>query len=186
MAERKTYPGGLVKAVGVPDIAFPQYAEQAKGMTNLVQKINAVNTFALGQLSEVAKEEGYKYASDNQISLNQYLNADAIERNKLVEGDKLTVAGKTVRAAQINFLASEMEIAASSAFTTLKIQAVATESEIGEYKMALDGIVDGYSEALMDADPEAALSAKAKLASTAHSYLASYSDRTLKKSLAIS
>ena len=185
MAERKTYPGGLVKAFGVPDIAFPQYAEQAKGMTNLVQKINAVNTFALGQLSEVAKEEGYKYASDNQISLNQYMNADPIERNKLVEGDKLTVAGKTVRAAQINFLASEMEIAASSAFTTLKIQAVATEWEIGEYKMALDAIVDGYSEALMDADPEAALSAKAKLASTAHSYLASYSDRTLKKSLAI-
>jgi len=122
MAERKTYPGGLVKAFGVPDISFPQYAEQAKGMTNLVQKINSVNTFALGQLTEEAKEPGYEYASDNQISLNQYMNADAIERNKLVEGDKVTVAGKTIRAAQINFLASEIEIAASGKFTAIKIQ----------------------------------------------------------------
>ena len=185
MAERKTYPGGLVKAFGVPNISFPQYAEQARGMTNLVQKINSVNTFALGQLTEVAKEEGYKYASDNQISLNQYLNADAIERNKLVEGDKVTVAGKTIRAAQINFLASEIEIAASSAFTSLKIQAVSNDWEMGEYKMALDAIVDGYSDALMDADAEAALTAKAKLATTAHSYLSSYSDRALKKSLAV-
>ena len=52
MAERKTYPGNLVKAFGVPDVSFPQYTEQAKGMTNLVQKINSVNTFAHGQLTE--------------------------------------------------------------------------------------------------------------------------------------
>ena len=185
MAERKTYPGNLVKAFGVPDVSFPQYTEQAKGMTNLVQKINSVNTFAHGQLTEEAKEQGYEYASDNQISLNQYLNADAIERNKLVEGDKVTVAGKTIRAAQINFLAGEIEIAASGKFTAIKIQAVANDWPIEEYKMALDAIVDGYSDALMDADAEAALAAKAKLATTAHSYLSSYSDRALKKSLAI-
>ena len=46
MAERKKYPGGLVRNVGIPNISFAQYQEMSNMARTMENKLNSVVAFA--------------------------------------------------------------------------------------------------------------------------------------------
>ena len=183
--ERKVYRGGLVEGVSVPDVNTPQFQVQASGWQSLNQRLDAINTFALKGLNVEMEEKGKKFAAENAISLEQFLTANPTDRENLVGGNKTTTFGKAIRATHINMLAGDMAIQAQSDFMNLKIEAhllktKGTPMSLDMFKQRLDAIVDGYSDALLPLDAEAAIAANAKLATTANSYYSSYSDGLIK------
>ena len=183
--ERKVYRGGLVEGVSVPDVNTPQFQVQASGWQSLNQRLDAINTFALKGLNVEMEEKGKKFAAENAISLEQFLTANPTDRENLVGGNKTTTFGKAIRATHINMLAGDMAIQAQSDFMNLKIEAhllktKGTPMSLDMFKQRLDAIVDGYSDALLPLDADAAIAANAKLATTANSYYSSYSDGLIK------
>jgi hypothetical protein len=183
--ERKVYRGGLVEGVSVPDVNTPQWQVQASGWQSLNQRLDAINTFALKGLNVEMEEKGKKFAAENAISLEQFLTANPTDRENLVGGNKTTTFGKAIRATHINMLAGDMAIQAQSDFMNLKIEAhllktKGTPMSLDMFKQRLDAIVDGYSDALLPLDADAAIAANAKLATTANSYYSSYSDGLIK------
>ena len=180
MAERKIYQGGLVRSVGIPSVSFAQYQEMASGANTMQRKLDSLVNFAIKKEEKVQIEEAKTYAASNPITVNDYINASPVEREKLVGGNKDTSYGQTVRATQLSFLSTEMAIKAQKDFMSLKIEANTTNMPLDEYENQLNAIVQGYSDAVLDVDAEAAITVKADLASKASAYYSSYSDKIVK------
>jgi len=183
--ERKVYRGGLVEGVSIPNVNTPQFQVQASGWQSLNQRLDAINTFAVKGLNVEMEEKGKKFAAENAISLEQFLIANPTDRENLVGGNKTTTFGKAIRATHINMLSGDMAIQAQSDFMNLKIEAhllqtKGTPMSLDAFKQRLNAIVDGYSDALLPLDADAAIAANAKLATTANSYYSSYSDSLVK------
>ena len=179
--ERKIYRGGLVEGVSIPSVSFPQYQEMASGWQSLNQRLDAINTFAVKGLDVEMEEKGKKFAAENPISIEQFYLANPTDRENLVGGNKTTTFGKAIRATHINILAGEMAIHAQKDFMDLRIEAHILKTQgnpmtLDQYKNRLDAVVDGYSDALLPLDADAAIAANAKLATTANSYYSSYAD----------
>ena len=183
--QRKIYRGGLVEGVSIPNVSFPQHQVMASGWQSLNQRLDAINTFAVRGLDVEMEEKGKKFAAENPISIEQFYLANPTDRENLVGGDKTTTFGKAIRATHINILAGEMAIHAQKDFMDLRIEAhllntKGTPMTLDQYKNRLDAVVDGYSDALLPLDADAAIAANAKLATTANSYYSSYADTLVK------
>lgn len=180
MAERKLYQGGLVRPVGIPSISFAQYQEAANTANAMNAKLDSIVKFATKEEEKVQIDEAKTYAASNPISVNDYLNASPAERETLVGDDKYTSYGKTVRATHITFLSTEMAIKAQKDFMALKIKGNTENMPLDEFENQLNAIVQGYSDAMLDVDAEAAITVKADLATKASGIYSSYSDKIVK------
>lgn len=178
--ERKTYPGGLVRGAAIPSISFPQFQVVQSGMDSLNNKLNQLNNFALKKVDKEMEDAGIKYAAENPISTDQFLDANPDEKNKLIEGKKGTTYGNAIRATQLSLLTSQITMKASNDFANLKTLAYAKDMDLETFTTELNAIVNGYSDSLLEVDGEASIVANAKLATTANTYLTSYSDKLLK------
>ena len=183
--QRKIYRGSLVEGASIPSVDFSQYKVQASGFDSLTQRLDAINTFALKGLNIEMEEAGKQYAAENPVSVEQFYNANPADRNNVIGGNKVTTYGKAIRATHINILSSDLAIKAQKDFMDLKIEAhilktKGTPMTLDMYKNKLDGIVNGYSEALLPVDADASVATQAKLATTANSYYTSYADDLIK------
>ena len=178
--ERKTYQGGLVRGGAVVNVAFPQYQVMASGMDSLNQKLDRINNFALKKLDKDMERAGIKYAAENPISTDQFLDANPDQKNKMVKGNPNTTYGSAIRATQLNLLTSQITMKAQNDFADLKTKAYANDMDLDTYTNELNAIVNGYTDAVLEVDGEASIVANAKLATTANTYLTSYSDKLLK------
>ncbi|ADD94634.1 hypothetical protein [uncultured phage MedDCM-OCT-S08-C582] len=178
--ERKTYPGGLVRGAAIPSISFPQFQVAQAGMDSLNNKLNQLNNFALKKVDKEMEDAGIKYAAENPVSTDQFLDANPDEKNKLIEGKKGTTYGNAIRATQLSLLTSQITMRASNDFANLKTLAYAKDMDLETFTTELNAIVNGYSDSLLEVDGEASIVANAKLATTANTYLTSYSDKLLK------
>ena len=178
--ERKTYPGGLVRGAAIPSISFPQFQVAQAGMDSLNNKLNQLNNFALKKVDKEMEDAGIKYAAENPVSTDQFLDANPDEKNKLIEGKKGTTYGNAIRATQLSLLTSQITMRASNDFASLKTLAYAKDMDLETFTTELNAIVNGYSDSLLEVDGEASIVANAKLATTANTYLTSYSDKLLK------
>ena len=102
--ERKIFKGNLVRGVNIPNIGFENFRVSSSGFDNLSRRLDIIKNFAVDQGEKIAIEEGKEYAAENPISIQQYLDANPKEREKLVKGDKITSYGRSIRAAQISML----------------------------------------------------------------------------------
>ncbi len=177
--ERIKYRGNL-QGGAIVNVQSPQYQVMAAGMDDLNRKLDAINNFALKKLDKQMLDEGTQYAAENPVSVDQFLNANPGEKNKLIQGNKNTTYGQAIRVNQLNLLTSQITMKAQKDFSDLKTQAYATSMDLETYTTQLNAIVEGYTESLLDVDGEASIVANAKLASTANTYLTSYSDKLLK------
>ena len=184
MAKRKVFEGLNVKAYNFPSIGFEQFRVQSQSLDNLNSRINNVLKFAVGKVEEQSKIDAYEYAASNPLTISEYLNADPNERNKLLPKGN-NVFNNTLRNAQINFLATDVQIAAGKAITKLEEKATLNEMSTDEFEQELNSIVNGYTQSFLEIDAEGAVTVKAKLATMAHTSLNSYSATNLKKLKAI-
>jgi len=180
MAERKIYQGGLVRPVGIPSVSFAQFQEAAQAASGMESKLDSIVRFATKEEEKVQINEAKTYAASNPISVDDYINASPAEREALVGKDKYTSYGQTVRATQLTFLATDMSIRAQKDFMALKIEANTNNMPLDEYENKLNAIVQGYSDAVLDVDPTAAITVKADLATKASGQYSSYSDKIVK------
>ena len=178
--ERKTYQGGLVRGAAIPSISFPQFQVVQSGMDSLNNKLNQLNNFALKKVDKEMEDAGIKYAAENPISTDQFLDANPDEKNKMLKGKKGTTYGDAIRATQLSLLTSQITMKASNDFANLKTLAYAKDMDLETFTTELNAIVNGYSDSLLEVDGEASIVANAKLATTANTYLTSYSDKLLK------
>jgi len=182
---RKIYRGSLVEGASIPSVDFSQFKVQASGFDSLTQRLDAINTFAIKGLNVEMEEAGKQYAAENPLSVDQFYKANPTDRNNIIGGNKVTTYGKAIRATHINILSSDLAIKAQKDFMDLKIEAhilktKGTPMSLDMYKNKLDGIVNGYSEALLPVDADASVTTQAKLATTANSYYTSYADDLIK------
>lgn len=177
--ERIKYKGNLQGGAMV-NVQFPQFRVAAAGMDSLNQKLDAINKFAIKRLDKQMEDEGIKYAAENPVSVDQFLSANPQEKNKMIEGNKNTTYGNAIRATQLSLLTSQITMKAQNDFADLKTKAYASNMDLESYTNELNAIVNGYSDSLLQVDGEASIVANAKLATTANTYLTSYSDKLLK------
>ena len=98
----------------------------------------------------------------------------------MVKGNPNTTYGSAIRATQLNLLTSQITMKAQNDFADLKTKAYANDMDLDTYTNELNAIVNGYTDAVLEVDGEASIVANAKLATTANTYLTSYSDKLLK------
>ena len=154
--------------------------QQAQGFSNLAANIDRTLRFALGKVEEQSEIAAYEYAASNPLSVSEYLNADPVERSKLLP--KGTNKYKQVlRNAQINFMATDISMAASKDISALEQEAITYDMSTEDFENRLNSIVEGYTQSFLEIDAEGAVTVKAKLATMAHTSYNSYLSDSIKK-----
>ena len=111
--ERIKYRGNL-QGGAIVNVQSPQYQVMAAGMDDLNRKLDAINNFALKKLDKQMLDEGTQYAAENPVSVDQFLNANPGEKNKLIQGNKNTTYGQAIRVNQLNLLTSQITMKAQT------------------------------------------------------------------------
>lgn len=154
--------------------------QQAQSFSNLAANIDRTLRFALGKVEEQSEIAAYEYAASNPLSASEYLNADPVERSKLLP--KGTNKYKQVlRNAQINFMATDISMAASKDISALEQEAITYDMSTEDFENRLNSIVEGYTQSFLEIDAEGAVTVKAKLATMAHTSYNSYLSDSIKK-----
>lgn len=154
--------------------------QQAQSFSNLAANIDRTLRFALGKVEKESEIAAYEYAASNPLSASEYLNADPVERSKLLP--KGTNKYKQVlRNAQINFMATDISMAASKDISALEQEAITYDMSTEDFENRLNAIVEGYTQSFLEIDAEGAVTVKAKLATMAHTSYNSYLSDSIKK-----
>lgn len=176
--DRETY-RRRIGGVGIPDIQFSQYPAMAETFSELNKRIDVVKQYALEKGTEEAIQRGKAYGVANPINIADFLNADAVTREKFLSSGP-TAFDKAADAVRINLLTTDIETATTtelnSLLTTAK-ESIGTPNEPSPETLAalLYGIVDGATEAL-EGDPDAAITLYSSLATKANAGYKTYLD----------
>jgi hypothetical protein len=177
---RKIFEGTNIKAYGFPSIGFEQYRVES----GLDQRLNQLLSFATGKTEDVSKIKAYEYAAENPLKVSQYLNADPQKRLELLPKGS-NVYDATVRAAQVNFMAADVQMAASKKMSELEMNATTFNYSEDQYMGELNAIVEGYTKSFLEIDAEGAVTVKAKLATMANTSYNSFLSTKIKENKAI-
>ena len=177
--KRIIFEGNNVKYFPITNVGGDQFKAQAAFQGNLADRINNVLKFSIGKVETESKIKAYEYAASNPVTLSQYENASPTERTKLLPKGT-NVFDSTLRNAQINFLATDVAMAASKKISELELNANNTDMGVEEFEIQLNQIVDGYTQSFLEIDGEGAVTVKAKLATMAHTSLNGYYDKKIK------
>jgi hypothetical protein len=178
--KRIIFEGNNVKYFPISNVGGDQFKAQAAFQGNLADRINNVLKFSIGKVETESKIKAYEYAAANPISFSQYQNASPQERTELLPKGT-NVYNSTLRNAQINFLATDVAMAASKKISELELNANNMDMDVETFEAELNSIVDGYTQSFLEIDGEGAVTVKAKLATMAHSSLNGYYDKKIKQ-----
>jgi hypothetical protein len=177
--KRIIFEGNNVKYFPISNVGGDQFKVQAAFQGNLADRINNVLKFSIGKVETESKIKAYEYAAANPISFSQYQNASPQERTELLPKGT-NVYNSTLRNAQINFLATDVAMAASKKISELELNANNMDMDVETFEAELNSIVDGYTQSFLEIDGEGAVTVKAKLATMAHTSLNGYYDKKIK------
>ena len=119
--KRIIFEGNNVKYFPISNVGGDQFKVQAAFQGNLADRINNVLKFSIGKVETESKIKAYEYAAANPISFSQYQNASPQERTELLPKGT-NVYNSTLRNAQINFLATDVAMAASKKNIRVRIK----------------------------------------------------------------
>ena len=80
---RVGYRGNSVQGYSIPGIRFAQYSSLTSGLNDMNRKLDRLSSFATNELDKAMLEEGKKYGAENPLSLEQFLDANPAEKNKM-------------------------------------------------------------------------------------------------------
>ena len=88
---RTTYAGGLVRAVNIPSVDFPQYKEQAQFSSDINRRLDMIKNFAVdrGKEEAMVSAEEFAYSPENPMTIDAFLSPklDAEQRQEIM-GDR--------------------------------------------------------------------------------------------------
>tara|TARA_R100001480_G_scaffold63063_1_gene75389 strand:+ start:2599 stop:4659 length:2061 start_codon:yes stop_codon:yes gene_type:complete len=171
-----------LSTINVPTISAPQYREQANIFSELDQRLNSIREFALDKVLDDATKRGQEFALANPVNALDFLNADPLQKDKMLDADDSNAFSRAVNAARINQITTTLESYGFADVTDLFSQAVktiGTPDEVGirELEAVLQGTIDGYTNSLTRTDPESALALYSSLATKTQALYKSYADK---------
>ena len=181
--ERIKYRSIGVRGFTAGDLQLSYADVQAKAsmFDNINKKIDSIQQFALEQYAQDKAQEGIVYGAENAPNVEEFLKANAEDRESLLPGNKSTTFGKSARNTALSILSNQVLISSSQQFAKAEMEATKNNTSPEEYLTQLNEIIEGSTEALMDVSPEAAIKLNAQLSTKANTYYLSYSDRMIKE-----
>jgi len=157
MAVRRTYKGGQVGMVNIPNIGQPQFRERAEAASSLKNRIDLIKEFALEEGERLAIEKGVEDAVSNPIELQDFITRNAEEQQEIVGEDKFTSYGQSLRKTNLLLLTTNLENAGEFGLNQIKMEAMSDPNKTSEDAYdEMSNYSIGIAETLMSTDPLAA------------------------------
>ena len=121
--KRIIFEGNNVKYFPISNVGGDQFKVQAGFQSNLEDRINNVLKFSVGEVETDSKIRAYEYAAANPVSFSQYRKCITNKKELKLLPKGTNVFNSTLRNAQINFLATDVAMAASKKISELELNA---------------------------------------------------------------
>lgn len=178
MAELPRYRPLGVSIGSMPSVNFIQTgAAEAQVYDNISKGLNAISDFVYKQAVAEAEIAAVKYGAEIAPSAKDL--EDARRTGITIDPDLpdgFTIFDQKARKTAIDVMQTNMEIAARNEISALSIEAKDTDMSADEFQLQLNGIIDGYSSALGQVDPIAAVNLQAAIAPISNSKLITHAN----------
>lgn len=183
MAELPRYRPLGVSIGSMPSVNFIQTgAAEAQVYDNISKGLNAISDFVYKRAVAEAEIAAVKYGAEIAPSAKDL--EDARRTGITIDPDLpdgFTIFDQKARKTAIDVMQTNMEIAARNEISALSIQAKDTDMSADEFQLQLNGIIDGYSSALGQVDPIAAVNLQAAIAPVSNSKLITHANEMAAK-----
>jgi len=178
MAELPRYRPLGVSIGSMPSVNFVQTgAAEAQVYDNISKGLNAISDFVYKRAVAEAEIAAVEYGAGLAPSVKQL--EDASRSGVTLDPDLpdgFTIFDQKARKTAIDVMQTNMEIAARNEISALSIEAKNTDMSADEFQLKLDGIIDGYSSALGQVNPVAAVNLQAAITPVANSKLTTHAN----------
>jgi len=178
MAELPRYRPLGVSIGSMPSVNFVQTgAAEAQVYDNISKGLNAISDFVYERAVAEAEIAAVEYGAGLAPSVKQL--EDASRSGVTLDPDLpdgFTIFDQKARKTAIDVMQTNMEIAARNEISALSIEAKNTDMSADEFQLKLDGIIDGYSSALGQVNPVAAVNLQAAITPVANSKLTTHAN----------
>ena len=183
MAEIPRYRPLGVSIGSMPSVNFIQAgAAEARGYDNISKGLNAISDFVYKRAVAEAEIAAVKYGAEIAPSVKQLEEASRTGVTLDPDlPDGLTIFDQKARKTAIDVMQTNMEIAARNEISALSIEAKDTDMTADEFQLQLNGIIDGYSSALGQVDPIAAVNLQAAITPVSNSKLITHANNMATK-----
>lgn len=183
MAELPRYRPLGVSIGSMPSVNFIQTgAAEAQVYDNISKGLNAISEFVYERAVAEAEIAAVKYGAEIAPSVKQL--EDASRTGVTLDPDLpdgFTIFDQKARKTAIDVMQTNMEIAARNEISALSIEAKDTDMTADEFQLQLNGIIDGYSSALGQVDPIAAVNLQAAITPVSNSKLITHANNMAAK-----
>ena len=182
MAERYPVYTSQVGISSLPGIDYVQLKDAAKDYSNVADAMSKMSTYFFKQAGEFAEAEGEDWGAANPVTKDQL---EASRKSGIVPEvlkDDWSIFGQAAKDAAIVAGSNNMEAGAKRQFVEIITTGLRNGTPSGEIQKQLDAVTLGYTNALMDASPAAAMKLKATLSVSASSAWQTYINDELTQS----
>jgi hypothetical protein len=178
MAELPRYRPLGVSIGSMPSVNFIQTgAAEAQVYDNISKGLNAISEFVYERAVAEAEIAAVKYGAEIAPSVKQLEEASRTGVTLDPDlPDGLTIFDQKARKTAIDVMQTNMEIAARNEISALSIEAKDSDMTADEFQLQLNGIIDGYSSALGQVNPIAAVNLQASITPVANSKLITHAN----------
>ena len=178
MAELPRYRPLGVSIGSMPSVNFIQTgAAEAQVYDNISKGLNAISEFVYERAVAEAEIAAVKYGAEIAPSVKQLEEASRTGVTLDPDlPDGLTIFDQKARKTAIDVMQTNMEIAARNEISALSIEAKDSDMTADEFQLQLNGIIDGYSYALGQVNPIAAVNLQASITPVANSKLITHAN----------
>lgn len=178
MAELPRYRPLGVSIGSMPSVNFIQAgAAEAQGYDNISKGLNAISDFVYERAVAEAEIAAVEYGAEIAPSVKQL--EEASRSGVTLDPDLpdgFTIFDQKARKTAIDVMQTNMEIAARNEISALSIEAKDTDMSADEFQLQLNSIIDGYSSALGQVNPVAAINLQAAVTPVANSKLTTHAN----------
>jgi len=178
MAELPRYRPLGVSIGSMPSVNFIQTgAAEAQVYDNISKGLNAISEFVYERAVAEAEIAAVKYGAEIAPSVKQLEEASRTGVTFDPDlPDGFTIFDQKARKTAIDVMQTNMEIAARNEISALSIEAKDTDMSADEFQLQLNAIIDGYSSALGQVNPIAAVNLQASITPVANSKLITHAN----------
>ena len=188
MAESLRYqPTGV--QFNVPQVDFAASKVQARALNELSANLDRMSSFFFKMVEQRAKIEGAEYGALTAPTSQQIQDAYGKGEEIQLGGDKFSIYGQSIRNAQLEIVANEIEYQAKTTMASIKSEFSAAIENYGlltndqkeqyspnKFANEVNDVIAGYASTLDETSPGVARKLRALLGINANSKFTAYAD----------
>ena len=167
---------------GVPSVNFVQTGRAQAAVFNTISKaLDQMSDFAYKQAEQEAITTGTEFGAANAPTAEQ-LKLAGEDAEKYIPGfENDTVFAKAARKAAIQTVQADMETATRSEITRLRLTAIDEDMPVATFTTNVQNAINGYTAAMAEISPAAAVNFSAGMAANANSAVLAYAEKLSEK-----